>query len=169
ADDDELLLVREKPDLDGSEPSGNSVTLQNLLRLHEFTGDDRWRERAEGLLRVFMPALTRGPGALSRMLCGVEFFLDQPKEIVVVTPAGGNGAASMLATLHARFVPNRALVVVPEGPPLDALARTIPLVAEKTTRDGRATAYVCERRVCQRPTNDPDTFARELDRITPLS
>jgi len=62
-----------------------------------------------------------------------------------------------------------AVVAVAEGRPLDALARTIPLVAEKTTRDARATAYVCERRVCQRPTNDPDTFARELDRITPLS
>jgi uncharacterized protein YyaL (SSP411 family) len=75
----------------------------------------------------------------------------------------------MLAALNARFLPNRALVVVAEGRPLDALAGTIPLVAEKTTRDARATAYVCERRVCQRPTNDPDTFARELDRVTPLS
>ena len=103
------------------------------------------------------------------MLCGVEFFLDQPKEIVVVTPPDGDGASAMLTALHARFVPNRVLVVVAEGRPLDALAGAIPLVAGKTTRDGRATAYVCERRVCQRPTSDPDVFARELERVTPLS
>jgi uncharacterized protein len=169
ADDGEQLLVREKPDMDGSEPSGNSVALQNLLRLQELTGDDRWGDRAEHMLRAFTPALSHGPGALARMLCGAEFFLDHPKEIVLVTPSGGDGTASMLAALNARFVPNRALVVVAEGRPLDALAGTIPLVAEKTTRDARATAYVCERRVCQRPTNDPDTFARELDRVTPLS
>ena len=169
ADDDEQLLVREKPDMDGSEPSGNSVALQNLLRLHELTGDDRWHDAAEGTLRAFTPALSRGPGALARMLCGVDFYLDHPKEIVLVTPPGGDGAASMLAALNARFVPNRTLVVVAEGRSPDALARSIPLVAGKTARDARATAYVCERRVCQRPTNDPDTFARELDRVTPLS
>jgi uncharacterized protein YyaL (SSP411 family) len=168
-DDGEQLLVREKPDMDGSEPSGNSVALQNLLRLHELTGDDHWNRTAEGVLRAFTPALSRGPGALARMLCGVEFFLDQPKEIVVVTPPGGDGTAPLLAALNVRFVPNRALVVVGEGRPLDALAGTIPLVAEKTTRDGRATAYVCERRVCQRPTTDPDAFGRELERVTPLS
>jgi len=169
ADDDEQLLVREKPDMDGSEPSGNSVALQNLLRLHELTGDEHWDTTAEAALRAFGPALARSPVALARMLCGVEFFLDQPKEIVVVTPPDGDGASSMLGALHARFVPNRVLVVVAEGRPLDALAGAIPLVAGKTTRDGRATAYVCERRVCQRPTSDPDVFARELERVTPLS
>jgi uncharacterized protein YyaL (SSP411 family) len=169
ADDDEQLLVREKPDMDGSEPSGNSVALQNLLRLRELTGDERWGATAEAMLRSFGPALSRGPTALARMLCGVEFFLDQPKEIVIVTPSGAGGAASMLAALDARFVPNRMLVVVAEGRPLEALAGAIPLVAEKTTLDGRTTAYVCERRVCQRPTTDPDVFARELERVTPLS
>ena len=85
-----------------------------------------------------------------------------------MTPREG-GAEPLLAALRARFVPNRALVVVTEGAAQRALAATVPLVAEKTALDGRATAYVCERRVCQRPTSDPATFARELDRVTPLS
>jgi uncharacterized protein YyaL (SSP411 family) len=66
-------------------------------------------------------------------------------------------------------VPNRALVVVAEGAPQRALAATVPLVTEKAAQGGRATAYVCERRVCQRPTSDPDAFARELERVAPLS
>ncbi len=168
ADDAEALLIREKPDFDGAEPSGNSVALENLLRLHELTGDDRHRAHAEGLLRAFGPALARGPQALPQMLCGLDFFLDHAKEIVVVTPPGG-GAGPLLAALHERFVPNRALAVVAEGPPQRALAASVPLVAEKSALDGRATAYVCERRVCQRPTSDPAAFARELDRVTPLS
>ena len=169
AADDETLLVREKPDFDGAEPSGNSVALENLLRLHELTGDDRWRTPAEQLLRAFAPALAAEPQMLPRMLCGLELALDRPKEIVIVTPAGGEGAGPLLAALHARFVPNRVLVVVAEGTAQRALAATVPLVEDKTARDGRATAYVCERRVCQRPTSDPAAFARELDRVAPLS
>src|SRR5262249_58220009 len=114
-------------------------------------------------------ALATEPQTLPRMLCGLELSLDRPKEIVIVTPAGGSGAGPLLAALHARFVPNRVLVVVAEGAPQQALAATVPLVEEKTAQDGRATAYVCERRVCQRPTSDPEAFARELDRVTPLS
>jgi uncharacterized protein YyaL (SSP411 family) len=168
ADDAESLLVREKPDFDGAEPSGNSVALENLLRLHELTGDDRFRDGAERLLRAFGATLARAPQALPRMLCGVDFFLDRPKEIVLVTPPDG-GAEALLAVLRARYVPNRALVVVAEGASQRALAATVPLVAEKTAQGGRATAYVCERRVCQRPTSDPEGFARELARVTPLS
>ena len=74
-----------------------------------------------------------------------------------------------LGALHARFVPNRVLVVVAEGAPQRSLAKTVPLVEEKVAQDGRATAYVCERRVCQRPTTEPEGFARELERVTPLS
>jgi uncharacterized protein YyaL (SSP411 family) len=168
ADDAERLLVREKPDFDGAEPSGNSIALGNLLRLHELTGDDRFRDGAEALLRAFGPALARAPQALPQMLCGVDFFLDRPKEIVLVTPPDG-GAEPLLAALRERFVPNRALVVVAEGAPQRALAATVPLVTEKAAQGGRATAYVCERRVCQRPTSDPDAFARELERVAPLS
>ena len=83
--------------------------------------------------------------------------------------ARDGGAEPLLEPLRERFVPNRVLVVVAEGAPQRALATTVPLVAEKAALDGRATAYVCERRVCQRPTSDPEAFARELDRVTPLS
>ena len=169
AADGEALLVREKPDFDGSEPSGNSVAVENLLRLHELTGDDRWRAQAEALLRAFGPALAGNPQILPRMLCGLDLALDRPKEIVIITPPGGGGAPELLAALHARFVPNRVLVVVAEGAPQRSLAKTVPLVEEKVAQDGRATAYVCERRVCQRPTTEPEGFAHELERVTPLS
>src|SRR5262249_17734681 len=99
---------------------------------------------------------------------GLDFHLDHAKEIVVVT-AGDGGAEALLGTLRKRFVPNHVLVVVSEGAAQRALATTVPLVAEKPAQHGRATAYVCEHRACQRPTSDAEAFARELDRVTPLS
>src|SRR4029453_15566133 len=79
ADDPGALVLREKPDFGGAEPSGNSVALENLLRLHEWTADERFRERADGLLRAFGPALARAPRALAPMLRGVDFYLDPAK------------------------------------------------------------------------------------------
>jgi uncharacterized protein YyaL (SSP411 family) len=60
------------------------------------------------------------------------------------------------------------LAVVREGAAQDALAALVPLVAEKKARGGRATAYVCERRVCALPTADPDELARQLAGVAPL-
>jgi hypothetical protein len=160
--DHEELLAREKPAYDGAEPSGNSVALMNLLRLHELTTDDRYRRRAERALKAFEPVLERSPSALSEMLLAVDFHLDTPKEIIIVTPPGSDGAQPLLAELRRAFVPNRVLLMVSEGEPLAALSRIVPLVEGKRARDGEATAYVCERRVCDLPTTHPGIFAKQI-------
>jgi len=38
----------------------------------------------------------------------------------------------------------------------------VPLANGKPARDGRTTAYVCERGVCKLPTTEPDEFRRQL-------
>ena len=86
ADDAEVLLAREKPAYDGAEPSGTSAMLIALLRLAELTGDDRYRARAEATLRAGAPALAEDPLAMPRLLSALDFWLDRPKQIVIVTP-----------------------------------------------------------------------------------
>jgi len=166
--DHEPLLARQKPVYDGAEPSGNSVALLNLLRLHEFTTEDRYRQRAERALKAFAGALAESPASLSEMLPALDFFLDTPKQILIVTPASRAEAEPLLARLRAAFVPNRILAVVPQGQTLSAHARLTPLLENKTAVQGRATAYVCEKRVCQLPTSDPEVFARQVRKTQPL-
>ncbi len=157
----ERLLAREKPAYDGAEPSGNSVAAMNLLRLHEFTTGDRYRRRAERVLGAFRAALEKSPLALAELLLAVDWRHDTPKEIVIVTPKSRAEAAPMLARLRATFLPNRILVVVAQRDAA-ALAKVVPLVEGKTARGGKATAYVCERRVCDVPTTDVEVFARQI-------
>jgi uncharacterized protein YyaL (SSP411 family) len=164
----ERLLVREKPDYDGAEPSGNSVELENLLRLGALTADDTYRASADALLRAFGPTLARTPDALPRMLCGLDFRLDRAREIVVVTPATAAQAEPFLAVLRRTFLPSHVSVVGTAGPALASLARRLPPVAGKTVTTGRATAYVCERGVCELPTTDPAVFARQIAAVEPL-
>ncbi len=168
AADHEQLLAREKPAYDGAEPSGNSVAVANLLRLAEFTSGDRYRRRAERALQAFRNVLARSPVALSEMLLALDFYYDTPKEIVIVTPQSRADAEPLVARLRASFVPNRVLIVAPQSR-IPALVKLVPLVEAKIAQKGRATAYVCEKRVCQLPTADPDVFARQVAKVQPLT
>jgi uncharacterized protein YyaL (SSP411 family) len=161
ADDQEALLTREKPDYDGAEPSGNSVLLLDLLRLHELTTDERYRTRAAALLAGFGAQLEQQPTALAYMLVGLDFAQGPVKEIVLVAPSGPPGLDPFLDVLARTFVPNRVLAACDGRPRADDEA-LVPLIAEKTALDGKPTAYVCEQRTCKRPTTDPAELARQL-------
>ncbi len=163
ADDHEELLVREKPSYDGAEPSGNSVQTLNLLRLHELTTGNGYRRRAEGSFRFMEEPLRSNPVALSEMLLAVDFFLDAPKQILIVAPRGKKAETGPLLTaLRRQFVPNRILSIVSEGSEQERTARVIPILHGKEAAGGRVTAYVCENRSCRLPTSDPDEFTSQL-------
>ncbi len=166
ADDAETLLAREKPATDGAEPSGSSVQVMNLLRLHEFTTDDRYRQRTERALLSYADRLSAAPASLAEMLVALDFQLDTPKEIVIVTAGEREQAEPLLARLRGTFVPNRIVAVVRDGD--QAQVALVPLVDGKTARDGMPTAYVCTQGVCKLPTTDPDVFSEQIGVVEPL-
>ena len=169
-DGHEELLVREKPLYDGAEPSGTSVAVLNLLRLHEFTTDPQYRARAENAFRYAAPTLMSNPISLSEMLLALDFYLDRPKQVVVVIPrgAGKDEAAHLLSAFRGKFVPNRVLSVVREGQEQEMVARIIPLVRGKEASGGRATAYVCEERTCMPPTGNLAELLQQVGTVQPL-
>jgi len=159
-DDGERILARDKPAYDGSEPSGNSVAVSNLVRLAELTDDDRHRARADAALRGLGSVLQRVPEAVPSLLAAVEFRMGRPRQIVLVRPRGGASAEPMLARLREVFLPSRVLVVGTDGelPPVEVRA----LLEQRTALRGALTAYVCEGRRCDLPTTDPEVFARQI-------
>ena len=162
-EDGDALLVREKPVRDGALPSGNARSALNLLRLYHLTGSPLYRERAEMTLRVFSDVLRREPSAYGRMLEAVDFLVDTPLEILIVTPHDDPQPEPFLQVLGRAFLPNRIVAVVPEARVAE-LSATLPLLEEKRALGGSVTAYVCENRVCQQPARDPELFAVQLAR-----
>ena len=160
----EKLLAREKPGYDGAEPSGNSVAILNLMRLEEFTTDDRYRVLADEALGAFGWVLERRPSSVPKMLTAVDFRLDTPKEIIIVKPDRETSAEPLLAKLREVYLPNRIVVVASEGADLELQSELIPLLTGRRALGGKPTAYVCENRVCDLPTGDPEVFARQIRR-----
>lgn len=72
------------PDQDGAEPSANSVSALNLLRLSHFTGRQDWVERCQKLLAAFSDRLVRVPIALPDMVRGLMALHYSLKQVLVL-------------------------------------------------------------------------------------
>ncbi|MGE0083620.1 MAG: thioredoxin domain-containing protein [Desulfococcaceae bacterium] len=64
------LPVRPKELYDGATPSANSVSVHNLLQLSSITGDIRWKEDADRLIRAFSGSVSARPSAFCHFLSG---------------------------------------------------------------------------------------------------
>ena len=111
-----MLIAREKPERDGAIPSGNSVEALNLLRLYEYTTDEKYHEQALMIFASSHGALEQNPSSVSELLLAFDYFQDEPFDIVIIQPETGGNAEPMLAALRDTFVPNRVLSVVARGP-----------------------------------------------------
>jgi uncharacterized protein len=159
------LLIREKPDYDGARPSGNSIAIGNLLRLHELTQKPRYLSMAEQGLGAFGVILQRGGASVPKMLGALDYYLDEAKQIVIVKPDLRADNRPMLRVLGSTYVPNRVMLSTTEGVQLDALKSLSPLVDGKVALDGKVTAYVCKKQVCLKPTTDPAEFEKQLREV----
>ncbi len=158
--DHEALIVRPRNLFDSAIPSGSSVAADVLLRLAVLTGETAYERRAVETLRAVAPLMARYPAGFGRFLAALDFHLGSPVEVAVVWPAGPPPAAGepLLAEVFRRYLPTRVVTGAAAGERAD-----LPLVAGKPAREGRATAYVCERYACQAPTTDPAVLGTQLD------
>ncbi|MCP4868691.1 MAG: thioredoxin domain-containing protein [Proteobacteria bacterium] len=161
-DDGETLLVKQKPDWDGALPSGNSVSSANLLRLAELTGNDAYRESAGDVFASLSESLVRGPTGVPAMLAALDFDRGPAHEIILMVPTDRSDAEPFLKALRDRFVPHKVVVVTTPEEAAGPLGEVVAMVRNRPLKAGRATAYVCEKSVCQLPTSDPAEFARQL-------
>ncbi len=111
--------LREKPDYDGAEPSGNALSALNLLRLAEITGDDRFRSAGEATIRALDRLMREAPTTIPTMLCALDFALGPVEQVVVVGEAAAR--APFLKRLRRDFAPRRVLLAGAPGDPIGGL------------------------------------------------
>jgi uncharacterized protein YyaL (SSP411 family) len=159
--DHEELVARPRDVYDNATPSGNSVAVEVLLRLALLLDRGDYRQRAEEVLEEMSGGMEKIPGAFGRLLAALDFSASGTREIVLVGDLGSPETKALLDAVYARYLPNKVVAGRPED---DAeAAGLIPLLAQRPTRDGRPTAYVCEGYACKAPTTDPNELARQLD------
>lgn len=156
ADDAEELLVRSKKLYGGAIPSGNAVSLLNLARLYRMTGESRFEEKAEALVKAFSGEIDQQPFAYPMVLCGLDFLFGPSQEIVITGDPDAEETKAMLDALQESFLPNKVILFRPANDEAAAakLAELAPFTETQLAVDGKPTAYVCKNFACQLPTTE---------------
>jgi uncharacterized protein YyaL (SSP411 family) len=102
------------------------------------------------VLRVLAPVAGRHPLAFGHALQAFDFYLATVREVAIV----GEPAEPLVRVVRDSYRPH---VVLAGG-----AADGVPLLEGRTTVDGRAAAYVCERFTCQAPVTSPQELAAAL-------
>ncbi len=72
----EELLARTKNAYDSVLPSGNSVSVRNLVRLSSISKQPKYRNHAQKILELFAPKLKEQPRSMTNMALAMAEFLD---------------------------------------------------------------------------------------------
>ena len=155
------LIVRPAESYDGATPSSNAVAAMNLLRLHAFTGEERYARRAEEVFTTFGALLAQASPAFPRLLCALDFHLGAPREVVL---AGKRGAADFEALRAAVFASPQLNRVLAYADPKDGVPELAPLVEGRTGENAGdpAKAYVCRNFACLAPVTEPAALSAAL-------
>jgi uncharacterized protein YyaL (SSP411 family) len=140
------LILRVKDDYDGAEPSGNSVATLALLKLAAITDREDFRKPAEATLRLFANRLERIPQAVPYLLHALDFWIEEPRRVVVAGDPRSAKARELLHAAHSVYQPNK--VVLGNAGAVEPFAKTLP------AKDGPL-VYLCTGKACQPPTSEP--------------
>jgi uncharacterized protein YyaL (SSP411 family) len=158
--DHETLISRPKDIMDNATPAGTSVATDVLLRLAAFTGDEAYRQRAEDYLHPLGDIMVQHPQAFGHVLGAFDFALSAAKEVAIIGDPRAADTRALLEVINERYLPNSVLAcAAPENS--DAI-QTVPLLADRSLKDGKATAYVCQNFTCQAPVNTPEELQQLL-------
>ncbi|MGH9741054.1 MAG: thioredoxin domain-containing protein, partial [Candidatus Acidiferrum sp.] len=155
------LDVRRKPFQDSPTPSANSVAAIALIRMHAFTGDQRYHDIAQKTLEAFAGIAPQYGMFAATYGLAATLFARHPMQ-VVITGRADDPAAQALEDAARRVYRfgKSVLRVTPETPqlhPAGALKETLPHLPADI-----AMAVVCAGQTCLPPTSDPAQLAALL-------
>jgi uncharacterized protein len=161
-----VLATPRKPFQDSPTPAGNSVAAIAMSRLHAYTNDDRYREKAERTLQLFAGVAGQyGIFAATYGIAAVHFSKPHTQVLVI----GSDDLASQLYFVaSAPFALDKAVLrlaaneTAPQNLP-PALAKTIPHIPG--IQSGKSMAVICAGFSCQPPWFEVDELKRALQGI----
>ena len=156
------LEVRRKPFQDSPTPGANSVAAIALIRMHAFTGDDRYRSFAKKTLEAFAGVAPQYGLFAATYGLAATLFTRHPIQVVITGPADDPAAQALENAAHRVFRFGKSVLRVTPGTQLAALAGALKETLPHLPAD-KALAVVCSGQTCLPPTSDPAQLTAYLE------
>jgi hypothetical protein len=134
-------------------------------QLAKFTGELSYEEQADELEQLLTSTLMRVPARATQFGMALESRRTPSVEVVVVGRRTSDDTKRLLALVEQHRSGQVVTVLLKDtDDKQERLAKVAPFTKNYSSLGGKATAYVCRNRVCQRPTTDPQVM---LDQLKP--
>ena len=159
-----LLPTRVKPVQDAPTPSPNGVAALCAARLAELTGEPRWRERRDALVRSFAGRAEQLGIFGATLLQAIDWAVNPASHLVIVEGDDAPLASAMHRAALGTFLSRR---VVQRVRAADLAAATLPDAVRSMIGATAATmGYACVGATCQAPAATLEAWAETLQRLT---
>ncbi len=156
------LDVRRKPFQDSPTPSANSVAAIALIRMHAFTGDNRYYDFAKKTLEAFAGIAPQYGLFAATYGLAATLFAHHPLQVVITSNSNDPAGQALEAAAHRVFRFGKSVIRIIPGASLTnlpgALKETLPHLPV-----GKPLAVVCSGNTCLPPTSDPEHLTSLLN------
>lgn len=159
------LLIRRCEFYDGAEPSGNAVHSENLLRLYQLTGAEKYLRQAEDILKAAKSNIEAFPPGASYHLTTLQRYLDIKAPLIVVALDEKESLKEdVKAAIGRHFSPHASLIW--KRPKDELLERLLPNVfKEQPMIDGKTTLYICRQDHCEAPLTKKEDIVKAIENL----
>ncbi len=154
AADSEPLIIRPRTIDDNPVSAGASVAAALFCRMHAFTGEARWHERAMEIVAPLVTVVARAPLAVAGLAAAMELAVGPMREIAIAGDPADPRTRALLTVAWRRFDPLSVLAF--------GSGSGVPLLDGRALVEDVPAAYVCRGFVCRAPVTGVAELQREL-------
>ncbi len=161
--DHEQLIARPKSLQDSPTPSGNTLAALLLLKLFALTGENRFYEPAESVIRAMQENAVRHPSSFGGWLCAADIALGPQLQLAVIGKVEQPGFIHLVEVANHQYTPRLVVAAAPpnfKGGPQ--------LLEHREQVDGKPTAFLCQGFACRLPTTSPDELKVQIEQARRL-
>ncbi|MDC1067845.1 thioredoxin domain-containing protein [Candidatus Kapabacteria bacterium] len=155
------LIARTKDYYDNAIPSGNSIMLNNLIKIGKITGESKYLDYSEKMLNSISELVQKAPTAFAELFSGALLAFKESFEVVII--GNDNLSKKMINELNKHYLPNMVLVYKENDESNSKISEIAEYSELMYMINGKSTVYVCKNFTCENPTNDIEKMLNYLN------
>ena len=159
--DDNSLILRTKEYYDGAEPSGNSVSVINLIRLSNILKNPKLHNIAIKTIESLGINLTENPAGMVQLLTGYQWSQMAPSHLILY----GTDCKYFIKEINSHFLPFYVIININNEGTNKYFSVHIPFIENFQELNNKCTAYICKNFTCKLPITDLAELKKALDDI----